>query len=436
MYSLCMFAAMSAAVAAAGGTTEREILAGADARIAQHRTGSAELGVLDAEGRPLPAGTPLVIEQIRHAFLFGCNVFTLGEHRSPEANEAYARRFAELFNFATLPFYWWSYEPQPGKPGEARIDELARWCRDHGIVTKGHPLAWNYHDPGWLPDDPAGVMQHQTARIQREVRRFRELVRVWDVVNEATDYQRPELLKNAPKLTRAIREAGLETFLRTAFRTARAADPGAVLLINDYVVTPAYAEKVIRLLVDDQGRPLYDAIGIQSHQHGGAWTVEHTWQVCERFAAFGKPLHFTETTFLSGEQGWGLAESRPGFRWASTPEGEQRQAEEAARFYTVLFSHPAVEAITWWDFSDARAWQQAPAGLLRADMSPKPAYEALRRLIRDRWWTRASAVVGPDGRAGFRGFFGDYRVTAGTGGPSGTFSFPKGTDGIIEVRLK
>ncbi|MCR4411235.1 MAG: hypothetical protein NUV77_02280, partial [Thermoguttaceae bacterium] len=92
------------------------------------------------------------------------------------------------------------------------------------------------------------------------------------------------------------------------------------------------------------------------------------------------------------------------------PEGEARQAREVTRFYTMLFSHPAVEAITWWDFSDRRAWQQAPAGFLRADMSPKPAYEALRKLIKGTWWTRAEVRTGPDGVARTRGFLGDYRV--------------------------
>jgi hypothetical protein len=80
------------------------------------------------------------------------------------------------------------------------------------------------------------------------------------------------------------------------------------------------------------------------------------------------------------------------------------------RFYTVLFSHPAVEAITWWDLSDQGAWQRAPAGLLRRDMTPKPAYEVLHRLIKGDWWTRTAVTTGPDGRARLRGFFGEYRA--------------------------
>jgi hypothetical protein len=80
------------------------------------------------------------------------------------------------------------------------------------------------------------------------------------------------------------------------------------------------------------------------------------------------------------------------------------------RVYTILFSHPAVQAITWWDFSDKNAWQGAPAGLVRSDMTPKPAYDELKRLIKGKWWTETTLTTGPDGRASFRGFLGEYRV--------------------------
>jgi len=108
------------------------------------------------------------------------------------------------------------------------------------------------------------------------------------------------------------------------------------------------------------------------------------------------------------------------------------------QFYTVLFSHPAVQAITWWDLSDQGAWQGAPAGLLRTDMTPKHAYEALMRLVKGRWWTRTDVLVSRRGRAQFHGFFGEYRVTAEEGGReiSGTFTFDAKTKKPAEVRLE
>jgi GH35 family endo-1,4-beta-xylanase len=189
------------------------------------------------------------------------------------------------------------------------------------------------------------------------------------------------------------------------FRRARTANPGATLLINDYRVDPAYAQLIERWTAR-AGRQPFDVVGIQSHMHGGVWSNAKIWEVCQRFARFGVPLHFTETTVLSGKLGWQAAET--GQSWLSTPEGERRQAEDVARFYTMLFSHPAVAAITWWDLSDRNAWQRAPAGLLRSDLSPKPAYDRLHDLVKKQWWTRVELQTDVEGHAHFRGFLGDY----------------------------
>jgi endo-1,4-beta-xylanase len=155
---------------------------------------------------------------------------------------------------------------------------------------------------------------------------------------------------------------------------------------------------------------LPDAIGIQSHMHDGPWPLPTLWQTAEDFAQFGRPLHFTEVTVLSGPAR-GDDPTKPSAGWATTPEGEAAQADYVEGFYTALFSHPAVRAITWWDLSDRGAWRNAPAGLIRKDMSPKPAYERLMKLIHSKWWTDARGETGPDGVFSARAFCGDYRVT-------------------------
>jgi endo-1,4-beta-xylanase len=420
---------LSSSVPGAEAQKDR-ILGEADTRIGKCRTGDAVLRVLGPDGKPLRAGSTVKITQSRHKFLFGCNIFKLGRCRTPQDNAAYEERFDALLNFATLPFYWWNYERRKGELDDDRTDEIVRWCKGHNITTKGHPLAWNYVDPRWLPKEPAEAMGLQLKRIARCVRKFRNDIDIWDVVNEATHYDREQIKKQAPILTEAIRRMGVDAYVRQAFRTAREAGPNATLLINDYRTDPAYEKKVISQLLGDNGQPLYDVIGIQSHMHGGYWGAQRAWEVCERFAKFGKPLHFTETTVVSGP--------RSGGAWLTTPEGEKQQAEQVTDFYRVLFSHPAVEAITWWDFTDQNAWQRAPAGLVRADMSPKPAYEQLEDLIKGKWWTRAETTIEAAGRASFRGFFGQYKVTARSGGRelSGTFSFDKTTGEKMEVRLK
>ena len=434
--SLAVPASLSVATEDSAG----RVLDGVDARIEKHRKGDVVLKIVGPDGKPLAGNLTVKIEQKRHKFLFGCNIFKLHKCRTADDNAAYAKYFDELLNFATLPFYWWNYERQQGKPDDERTDQVVRWCKDHNLTTKGHPLAWNYVDPRWLADDPQAAMKAQLKRIGRCVRRFKNDIDIWDVVNEATHYDREHVKKNAPVLTEAISQMGVGNFIREAFKVAREANPGATLLINDYKTDRDYEKKVISELVDKRGKPLYDVVGIQSHMHRGRWTAQKAWDVCERFAKFDKPLHFTEATLLSGEQGWDLRKERrdSNFRWVSTEEGEQRQARDVAELYRTLFSHPAVEAITWWDFTDQNAWQGAPAGLLRDDMTPKPAYEELKRLIKGKWWTKTRAEVEPEGKARFSGFFGEYEVTARVGGRklTGTFQFDKSGKEATEVRLR
>lgn len=424
-------AAPHVSMAAQGGTSESDadVLAEAEARIRQHRTAAATLKLVGPDGQALPAGRDVKISQTRHKFLFGCNIFKLGRCRTPEDNTAYERQFAELLNFATLPFYWWNYERQKGKPQDERTEQIVRWCKAHDLTTKGHPLAWNWGDPPWLTGSPEEVMRLQLKRIERCVKRFKGDIDIWDVVNEATHYDREGPKARAPRLTEAIAEMGVGEYVRTAFQKARQANPEATLLINDYRTDPAYADKVISQLVDEAGRPLYDVIGIQSHMHGQYWGAQRAWEVCERHAKFGKPLHFTETTVVSGPK-------KPA-GWTTTAEGERRQAKLVAEFYTVLFSHPAVEAITWWDFTDQNAWQGAPAGLIRDDMSPKPAYERLHELIKAKWWTRVDTQTSADGHVDLRGFLGDYRVRTEQGDRrlTGEFTLHDRPAAPMKVRL-
>jgi len=410
--------------------SDEAVVSQAADRIRKCRMGTASLRLTGLDGKPLPPGTSLRVSQTRHKFLFGCNIFKLGRCRTAENNAAYEKQFAELLNYATLPFYWWQYEAQKGKPDDARTEEVVRWCNAHGIAMKGHPLAWNWAEPRWLAQStPEEAMQLQLERIGRCAERFKGSINIWDVVNEATHYDREEVKQRAPRLTQAIAKMGIGAYVRAAFKTARQANPQAVLVINDYRTDPAFAEKVIAELVDEAGKPMYDVIGIQSHMHGGYWGAGRVWDVCERFAKFGKPLHFTETTIVSGP--------KKDSTWTTTPEGEQNQAKLVSEFYAVLFSHPAVEAVTWWDFTDQNAWQRAPAGLVRDDMSPKPAYEQLLGLIKGKWWTKVETATGAGGNVGFEGFFGQYEIEAKAGERrlTGKFSLEKGQKSPVEIQL-
>ncbi len=378
--------------------TGQDILESAKERIVQHRMGEATVRITDEGGNPL-AGVSVTARQIGHEFKFGCNIFLWNDEETDWQLE-YRRRFAELLNYATFPFYWHSFESKRGKPRYEYMDKVTNWCIQHRIERKGHPLVWNYAAPGWLPTDPQEIRELSDIRVREIVSRYRGKLDTWDVVNEATD---PWRFDNP--ITEAWRTFGQMPFTIEPFKIARRANPEATLLINDYRNDSEY-EKVIEQLIDETGKPLYDVIGLQSHMHGGAWPTEKIWDVCEQFSRFDVPLHFTETTILSGlrtDDGWGKTD----------PHVEAEQVVQVERFYTVLFSHPSVEAITWWDFSDRNTWMAAPAGLLREDMSPKPVYERLMCLIKGAWWTdEVTGETDSNGEFTLQGFYGTYKLGA------------------------
>lgn len=403
------------------GADER-LLAGAADRIRRYRKSKLTVRVVAERGRPVPQST-VTVQQLRHAFLFGCNAFLVNRLETPELEQAYRKRFADLFNYATLPFYWAGFERRRGAPDYRRLESMAAWCRAQGITCKGHPLVWNHPAgaPRWLPADPAKVKERSDARVRAVVAHFRGTIDFWDVVNEAADPYRPGFEN---PMTRMFQHFGKLAVTVHAFELARQANPQATCLVNDYRLDRKY-EEIIDHLVDSGGRPLYNVIGIQSHMHGGRWPLRRVWEVCERFGRYGVPLHFTETTLVSGP--------KTAAGWKTTPAGERRQADDVVKFYTLLFSHPAVEAITWWDLSDRHAWQQAPAGLLRDDMSPKPAYERLHELVKGTWWTHFTTNTGDTGTVSRRVFQGRHRITVET--PAGKTATRTVTVGKEDVEV-
>ncbi|MBQ2240939.1 MAG: endo-1,4-beta-xylanase, partial [Clostridia bacterium] len=135
----------------------------------------------------------------------------------------------------------------------------------------------------------------------------------------------------------------------------------------------------------------------------------------DMYSRLGKPLQITEITI-------------PSYSW--DPEDEELQAEMLEKLYSVWFSHPNVEQIIYWNLVDgyAHLWDPDPdkirasqgdmtlgenyyyGGLLRFDMSPKPAYLKLKELLQEKWHTEAKAVTDTDGCISFRGFYGTYNI--------------------------
>jgi len=397
-----------------------------------HRRTSARLRLVDGSGAPL-ARTRVTVRQTGHRFGFGSIGFDFVEwiggpppgpgYREIEifggtlksAPEGLARDWLELFNATTLPFYWRGYEAERGRPDAGRLRRTAAWFRDQGVAVKGHPLVWHTLTPHWLTAlDDAQVEDAIRERIRSIVTEFTGVIDLWDAINEAVIL--PVFTAEENAVTRLARSRGRLGMVRLAFEVAREANPSARLVLNDFDLSEAYERLIAECLED--GIEI-DAIGVQTHMHKGYRGEEQVWNVMERFARFGLPLQMTETTLLSGALMPSHIVDLNDYivdEWPSTPEGEARQADEVVRHYRNVFSHPAVESLTYWGFTDAGAWLGAPSGFVRADGSRKPSFDALRGLIKGEWWmSPATLETDAAGILALDGFAGDYRIE-GAGG--------------------
>ena len=385
-----------------------------------HRKATANLRLVCENGTPL-ANCPVTVKQTSSQFLFGCGVFDSvalmqaqkkGDEKAVKLLSERLDKWVKLFNYGTLPFYWGRYEPVEGQTMEAPTMEAAKWLKDRGVTTKGHPLCWHTACADWLMNySNKEILEKQLKRIDRDVTAFKGVIDMWDVINEVVIMPNFDKYDNA--ITRICQEMGRIKLVKAVFDEAKAMNPGATLLINDFNTSAAYEILIDGLL--EAGVPI-SAIGIQSHQHQGYWGADKLRDVLDRYSRFGLPIHFTENTLISGDIMPAHIVDLNDFQvdsWPSTPEGEARQAAEISEMYTILFEHPLVQAITTWDFTDD-CWLHAPSGFLHVDNTEKPSYHALHKLIHEDWSTNVTLQTDGDGMLRLEGFKGSYELTSGS----------------------
>lgn len=413
--TLLLGTAMAAALAAPlddmrARWTDPQLVQRINDGIEQNRKGVAVVQVRDGAGKPM-AGVEVSATQTAHAFLFGCNLFVLGQLETPELNAKYEKSFTGLFNFASLPFYWKDLEPQQGAP---RFDENApfiwrrpppdvtlKWCKAHGITPKGHPLLWHSINPDWMPTEPEALRAAYGKRFKEIADRYAADIPIWDVVNESLV---------CPKTYPFYSED--RAYVAWAFELAHQYfDNTKVLMINEVtevshkpIAENRYYTQVDSLLKAGAG---VEGIGFQFHFFSqdaltktffGAGDMAPTslLDVYESFAKFGLPLYVTEITIP-----------------ATGPDGAAIQAEVVTNLYRLWFSAKGMAGVTWWNLGDKTAYENennAMAGLLDENMNPKPAYEALDKLINHEWKTTFKGKTDADGRCEFRGFAGAYKL--------------------------
>ena len=364
-----------------------------------NRKGFANIKLVDKDGKPV-AGKKIKAEQKKHEFLHGSNIFMLDELESEEKNEKYKEAFKDAFNEATLPFYWSDLEPVQGKPRFEKDspkvyrrpapDLCLEYCEKYGITPKAHCLTYFNFQPDWVSKtDIRDMKQKLEIRYKALAERYADRINGWEVINELFCTQ-PPWSKNAFFVS--------DDVLDWNFKLAEKYFPSNELIINEasqvwkwwhFAYTRSGYYQMIKNGLDKGLR--IDTIGMQYHVFDRApneknnvtdmYNPKALFSVLDTYEKLGKPLQVTEITIPA---------------YSDTAEDEKIQAELIENLYSIWFSHKAVEAVIYWNLVDGyAAW--APqgdmtvgenifrGGLLRFDMSKKPAYDMIKHLFTERW---------------------------------------------------
>ena len=179
-----------------------------------------------------------------------------------------AARYASLFGSGPAPRQYplatvgnslkWGRLEKSGRPAnfsaaDAAVDFLER----AGAAVRGHNLVWPAHNPPWLvraaPEMPAAELSEALVLHVAEVAgRYAGRLLSWDVVNEPLRQEAPEcgphdwgcgLLglmhwsgAQPVDWTQVEGDLGRGSYIEVALRAARAADPEALLMLNEFDV--------------------------------------------------------------------------------------------------------------------------------------------------------------------------------------------------------
>ncbi|MBR4444252.1 MAG: endo-1,4-beta-xylanase [Clostridia bacterium] len=407
------------------------------AGIELYRKGTARIQVVDGEGKPV-ANARIHAKQVRQAFKFGVNLFMIDEMETPEKNEIYKKKLPELFNLGTVPFYWRDLEPVEGKPRFAAdspkiyrrpaTDLCVDYCLENGIEPKLHCLNYDPFTPDWLAGAPTRVVREKLSRRFSEIaRRYASKIPMIEVTNETFC---------ASSRTDFFRE---DNFVEWSFREAAKYFPGNELIINEagiewdapnaHTNRNPYYQQVEKLLTDNvpvQGvgfqfhsfTPREQEVARYAHPRG-RYAPEYLCAVMDKFEQLNLPLQITEMTIPA---------------YSGDEEDEEIQAEILRNVYSLFFAQRSMEAVIYWNLPDGYAYRAEPGdmssgenyfygGLLRFDMSEKPAFRTLKRLIRDEWMTDVELTTDEGGFTALHGFYGDYELTVRTPERESVFAF-------------
>ena len=171
---------------------------------------------------------------------------------------------------------------------------------DVGATLRGHTLVWHSQAPQWWFEGENGeraTSEQLLARMEEYITtvmtRYQGRIQTWDVVNEAISDSNGGLRRDTEGSQYASIIGDLDgdgkdnDYIEQAFTFARAADPDAQLIINDYSLESdvgkldVFYETVKSML--EKGVPI-DGAGIQAHIQIGYPSVQLFEMAIEKLA--------------------------------------------------------------------------------------------------------------------------------------------------------
>lgn len=284
---------------------------------------------------------------------------------------------------------WAEVHPEPGVYDFSGADAVMAFAKANRQEVRGHTLLWHSQNPQWVTDGGATWTCEEARDVLEDhittvVGRYAGEIYEWDVANEIFqddwDAGGVRLRTEANPFLRACADDPV-ALIGDAFRWAHAADPEAVLFLNDYnaeginTKTDAYYALAQELLAD--GVPLH-GFGAQGHlslQYGFDTSIQANF---ERFAALGLKVAVTEADVRMplGEDG------------EPTAEQIALQAERYDAMLEACLNVAACTSFTLWGFDDERSWvpfvfPEGYATVMTEDFVKKPAYYALLESLKE-----------------------------------------------------
>jgi endo-1,4-beta-xylanase len=267
-------------------------------------------------------------------------------------------------------------EPSRNRFDFAVADKVAGFARAHGMQVHGHTLIYAAANPGWV-DRPlipwfritllAAMRNHITKQVTHFASAYPGVVDEWDVVNE------PFVDSGARDQNVYQRVIGND-WIEQAFRAANAADPNALLYLNEFNAdSTSPRQQAVLALVKDflaRGVPI-DGVGLEMHiGAGGSYpTLDALESVMGQYAALGLRVTITELDVLK-------------------PVPDDDGTVQRAAYDTVAQACREMTncmGVNVWGVADPYSWRglDQHADLFDASFTAKPAYADVRCRLDD-----------------------------------------------------